>query len=259
MDSANPPTPPVPEVPMEEDYVLRAQIAVTEFTLRYWKYGGYVVLGVLVVAFGYGAWDSYTHKAAQEQFASIAAIDYKMPKPDKMAEYGLGPADDPADAARMADLAEGAKRYEAVAAASGGSARTLAWLKAAEAWTRAGKSDEAQAAVAHAGEGKGTNVAAFAADIQQFGALADAGKAEEAEAHLREMSSRYSGFFAEEALIRLSSYELEVGKADAALATFKEITTRFPTSADAAALGELAGRLGQAAPAAAKPDAAAKE
>lgn len=249
VDTPKPPVAPSPPPLVEdEDYVMRAQIALTEFTLRYWKYGFYAIGVVLVVALGWEGWQRWRHSAAQEQYGAIADIDFRMPQIDQMATYGLAPKDDPSDTVRTANLEEGARRYQKVAESASGSARTMAWLKAEDAWTRAGKVDEARAAAAHAAEAGGSDAVAFAADTAAVRSLIDQGKADEAEATLRAMSARYSGFFAETSLMRLASLQLDGGKADAAAATYGEIETRFPTSHDLVALGELAARLGKPAP-----------
>lgn len=250
MDSPKPPSsaPPPPPLAEDEDYVLRAQMAFTEFVLRYWKYGGYALGLVLLGSLVYGGYSSWAQSQAREQFGAIADIDHRMPTLDQMALYGITPKDDPTDAARMATLEEGARRYQKLAESYSGNAAVLAWLKAEDAWARAGKVDEARAAAARAGQSGGKDAGAFAGDTAAVRSLVDQGKADEAEAMLRAMSGRYSGFFAEQALIRLAGIQLDAGKADAAAATYAEIETRFPTSTDITALGELAQRLGKPAP-----------
>lgn len=241
------PTPP-PEAREDEDYVFRAQIALTEFGLRYWKYAGYLVGGALLIAAVWGGYDSYSRGRAEAAFAKISSIDFLMPKIDQMAMYGLGPKDDPKDAARMSDLEEGARRYEAVAKEASGSAAAIAWLKAADAWTRAGKNDAAIAAHAAAGTTGGGELTTFVADSVRVGDLVDAGKSADAEALLRDMSGRYSGFFAEESLIQLANLQADEERLVEAKATYLEITGRFATSNDLAGLSVLAARLGQSVP-----------
>lgn len=246
-----PPTPsPAPDV--EQDYVLRAQIATTEFFLKYGKYGGYLVGAILLGAFGYSSWNTWRHSVWEEQYGAISAIDYKMPKRQSF-EAGQGQEmvlpDDTTDETLMANLAEGARRYEAVAAESTGTAQRVAWLKATEAWRRAGKPEEAATAATSGAVGAGTDAISYAADAQKFAALADAGKADDAEAQLRAMAGRYDGFFAEQALMRLTAYQLDREKRTEAEATFTELTTRFPTSFSADELGAVAERLGKTLPA----------
>ncbi len=243
--AAAPPPPPALE---EQDYVLQAQMAFTEFVFRYWKYGGYALGAILLGSLVYGGYTSWMQGRAEDRFGAIADIDHRMPQIDQMAMYGLGPTDDPADATRTANLEEGARRYEGLAKEYSGSAAVVAWLRAEQAWTRAGKPDAAREAAAKAAAVGGKDAVAFAADTRAVAALVDTGKGDDAEAKLREMSGRYSGFFAEQALIRLAGVQLDAGKADAAAATYAEIETRFPTSLDIVALGELAQRLGKPAP-----------
>jgi hypothetical protein len=232
----------------DQDYVFRAQIALTEALAKYGKYFSLVVVGVLVAALAWGLYSNWAEKSRKADFEKIAAIDYLMPEPDPMSMYGLAPADDPNDTTRMANLAEGARRYEAAAAELSGTAATLARLRAMEAWTRAGKTEEASAAAARL-SASGTTLADFVADTTRVRALLDAQKGDEAEAALREMSSRYSDFYAEQSLIRLANVQVGAGKMEAAVTTFAEIQKRFPTTTDFTALSELAGRLGQKAPA----------
>ncbi len=75
-DSPPPSPTPSPEAQADEDYIFRAQIALTEFGLRYWKYAGYLVGGVLLVAATWGGYNSYRLGRAEEEFAKISAIDF---------------------------------------------------------------------------------------------------------------------------------------------------------------------------------------
>lgn len=256
-----PPAAPTAEASEDQDYVFRAQIALTEFGLRYWRYAGYLVGGVLVGSLIWGGWGSYRQGQAEDNFAQIAAIDFRMPKVVRRPMDGLPLKDDPTDAARMSDLEEGARRYEAIAKEVSGAAATLAWLKAGEAWVRAGKLDSAQAAHVAAAAPGGNDLVAYVADSVRVGDLIEGSKGPEAEVMLREMAARYSGFFAEETLIRLANLQVDHDKFDDAKLTFGEIGTRFPVSGDPAAVAGLAGRLGQppssAAPSASDPAAGA--
>ncbi len=243
-----PPAAPTAEASEDQDYVFRAQVALTEFGLRYWRYAGYLVGGVLAGALAWGAWGSYRQGKAEDDFAKIAAIDFRMPKLLLRPTDGMPLKDDPTDAARMSDLEEGARRYEAIAKDVSGTASTLAWLKAGETWVRAGKLDAAQGAHVAAAAAGGSDLSAFVADSVRVGDLIDGSKGPEAEGVLREMSARYSGFFAEETLIRLANLQVDQDKLADAKLTLGEIGTRFPVSADPAAVAALAGRLGQTPP-----------
>ncbi len=248
-DDPNKPLPhPEPPESQDEDYVVKAQMAFSEFILGHWHYFGYALGLVLVGSAAYGVWSSWAAGRAKDQYGAIAEIDYRMPAVDQMAMFGMTPKDDPADTERTATLEEGARRYEALGASNSGDAAVVAWLKAEEAWTRAGKPDAAKAAGEKASAAGGKSVISFAADTSAVRALSDAGKQDEAEARLRDMAGRYSGFFAEQSLIRLAGVQLDGGKADAAATTYTEIETRFPKSGDVASLGALASRLGKPKP-----------
>jgi hypothetical protein len=244
LPTAAPPTQP----PEDQDYVFRAQVALSEAALTYGKYLGVVVGLVLLGSFAWGAYGNWSESKRKADFEKIAAIDFLMPEPDQMSLYGLAPKDDPNDATRMGNLAEGARRYEAAASELSGTAALVGWLRAADAWQRAGKPEESRAAALKAG-GKGTGLADFVGDTARVRALIDGGKPDDAEAALREMAGRYTGFFAEQSLIRLANLQLGLGKKEAAAATYMETTTRFPATADLTSLSELAARLGKAAPA----------
>lgn len=242
------PSAPPPPVAEDQDYVFRAQVALSEAGLKYGKYLGLVVVLVLLGSLAWGGYGSWTENKEKAAFEKIAAIDFLMPEPSEMSLYGLAPKDDPADATRMSNLEEGARRYEAAAAELAGTAQVLAWLRASEAWERAGKTEESRAAALKA-SGGGTGLADFVGDTARVRVLVDGGKSDEAEATLREMAGRYTDFFAEQSLIRLANLQVGLGKADAAGATYTEVTTRFPTTFDLVSLSALAVRLGKAAPA----------
>ncbi len=236
----------------DQDYLFRAQVAGTEFILRYWKYGVYAVGGVLVAAFAWGTYDSWSTQRREDQFGAVAAVAYKMPAVDQMALYGLAPKDDPADTARTANLLEGAKRFLAAAASSNGSAAVYAYLEAADAFTRVGDVPAARKAIEAAVGVGAPDLAQFPADAQWATILANEGAHTEAEAFLRGMAGRYTGFFAQEALLRLASLQVDQGKLAEAKTTIDELYTRFPSPSRPESVASLAARVGSTpAPAAA--------
>jgi tetratricopeptide (TPR) repeat protein len=228
--------------PPEQDALFRAQMAVSDFVLGYWKYAVYAVGVVLLGALVYGGLTSWTRGRAEEEYAAISRIDFRMPKVDQMARYGLSPMDDPNDAQRMSDLQEGARRYEAAAAESKEAASVYAWLKAADAWKRAGKDAEALAATQKAAAVDAKDLPGFTAQSAYAAALLDAGKTDEAFAVLTAASTRFDGLFAEEALLQLAAAQLDAGKTDDARKSLETFKTRFPTSPRAARVAALESR-----------------
>jgi predicted negative regulator of RcsB-dependent stress response len=232
------PPPAAPEAaPVEQDALFRLQMAISDFVLGNWKYGGYALLAVLVVALAYGGWTSLQSSRAQAQYSAIAAIDFKMPKVDPTKP-------DTDDPTRVANIQEGAKRFAAAAEDAKGAAAVYGWLKSAEAWQRIGKKDEAIAAIQKATAVGEKDLPGFTADAALAAALLDAGKTDEAIAQYSAMTTKYSGFFAEQSMLRLATTQVDAGKKDDAKATITQFTTNYPNSQLLPAMAELSARMG---------------
>lgn len=214
----------------EEDALFKLQVSVSEFFISNVKYLGYLAGVVLLGALVYGVYTEWTTSRAEEDYAAIAAIDYKMPKVDQMAQMGLAPMDDPADTSRLANVEEGARRYRAAAQSASGSAAVFGYLRAAEAWKRVNKPDEALADLKAANDLGQTDLPGYAAAVGYATALSSANRLEEAITVLREESVKEKGIFAEEALIALAQLQLDAGKATEAQNVISEFQTRFPDS-----------------------------
>lgn len=242
------PIPPAAEAPAgepaDQDVLFRLQMAASDFLLGHWQIGAWALLGIVVIAGVYGGVTSFRTSQMQEDYAAIAAIDFKMPKIDQMAQYGLAPIDDPSDTARLANVEAGADRYLAAADDARGAAAVYGYLKAADAYTRVGKKEQALAALQKASDLKAGDMPGFTADAALASALIDAGQGDRALALYREMVGRYAGFFSEQSLYRLASAQLDAGRTDDARATIQEFTTLFPGSPRAADWAELTSRAG---------------
>ena len=235
-----------PEAPQEVDALFKLQVTVSEFFIANVKYLGYAVGAALLVALVYGVWAEWRTSRADADYAAIAAIDYKMPKLDQMAQMGLAPMDDPSDTARLKNVEEGARRYRAAAAAARGSAAILGYMRAADAWDRVNKPDEALADLKAAWDLGQPDLPGYAAASKYATRLAGAGKTEEAIAVLREESVREKGLFAEEALIELAQLYVDAGRVDEAKNVVSEFQTRFPDSPRTARLAALSAGAGAA-------------
>lgn len=229
--------------PVEQDVLFRLQMAASDFVLGNAKYAGYLVGALLAGSLIYGGVTSYLTSRREEEFAAIARIDFKMPKVDDMARFGLAPMDDTTDTARMANVEEGAKRYQAQAESAHGAPAVYAYLKAAEAWRRVGKTTESFAALEAASKLEAGDLPGFAADAAYAGALVEAQRTEEALGHYRIMAGRYSGFYAERSLILLASAQADAGKKDDAKLVVKEFQDRFPQSPRAAEMAAIDARV----------------
>lgn len=236
--------PAAPESMEEQDVLFRAQMGVAHIVLGYWRHALAVVGVVLLVALIYGLVGDYRKGKQEEWQASIASVDVDLPPPDPLAQYGLGPMDDPNDAEKMGKLAESAKAYEAVAEGANGAAAILALLRAAETWERAGKLDESEAALRKADGMHGEGALGWAARASLANRLATRGDVDGAAALFRETANG-QGFYAERALYELGNLYASAGRREDAGKAFEEFTGRFADStlADevAAARGQLVG------------------
>ncbi len=227
------------------DYVFRLQVALTNFTAKNGRFmaglAGAGLAGVLV----WGLWNVWTERSAAAEFGAIAAIDYRMPKlcpagsheetgfcfSDENSRSLTGVAgDDLSDAGRKADLEEGARRFEAAAKDASGSAAVYGYLKAADAWRRAGNKDSQVAALKSAYAVGGGDMPGWTAGNAYATALIDAGKSDEALGVYRQLAGKTQGFYAQEALLTLASAQIDLGKNDDAKQTLTEFKTRFPAA-----------------------------
>ena len=233
MAESKPPNPP-PQggeaAPPEKDSLFRIQMALSDVVLGYWRHFAYAIGVLLLCVLAYGAYDAVMVSRAKEEFRAVADIDWRMPKVDDMAKYGFAPLDDPNDAKRMSDLAEGASRYGTVAADAHGAAAVMAWMRSADAWSRAGNTGEARAALEKASALRVGGLPGFSADAACAAARADVGDTEGAMTLYRDMAGRYEGFLAEESLLKLARAQMDAGKTDDAKRTIDEFRTRFPDS-----------------------------
>lgn len=231
------------------DYLFRLQLAISSFFSTNSRYLGYLAGAGLAGVLVWGLWEVWQERSANEAYGAIATIDYKMPKPDPMSRYGLAPADDPNDAGRMADLKQGAKLFEDAARGSSGSAAAYAYLKAADAWERAGDTDARLAALKAGYAAGGGDLPTWSLGAAYAGALSDAGRAEEALGVYREIAGKTQGFYAQQALMALAGAQIDLGKNDDARATIQEFKTRFP-NASPERVAALEVRTGQPTPSA---------
>ncbi len=224
-DGATPASP-----PQETDTLFRLQMAASDFILGNVKYVGAAVGVLLLATLVYGLTASWLSSREAEEFAAIAAVDHKMPKVDPLAQFGLAAMDDKTDAARMANVEEGARRYLAAGEESHGAAAVYAYLKAAETFARVDKKNERTAALEKASQVGAKDLAGYTADAALAGAWIDAGRVDDALGLYRDMAGRLQGFYAERSLILLAEAQVAAGKSTEARLVIDEFKLRFPTS-----------------------------
>lgn len=232
------------QAPVEQDHLFRLQMAVSDFVLGNARYFGALLGLVLLVALVYGGVTSFLDARASDEFAAIARIDHKMPAVEPAARMGLVPMDDKSDTQRMANVEEGARRYQALAETSHGAAAVLGYLKAADAWARVGKSTERVAALERASAVGAKGLPGYAADAAYAAALVDAGRTDDALKLHRDMVGRQEGFLAEASLLLLVRAQISAGRDADARLTVDEFKARFPQSPRLAEMDSLAQRIG---------------
>ena len=172
----------------------------------------------------------------------IADIDRKMPQESPLVQFGLQAAE--TDAATLAQVAEGARRYEAVAQTAEGAGAAIAWARAGDAWQRVDDSEKAQAAYgsAHAlsvGGLVGWSVGSAYANLQ-----ADAGDIDGAVATLKGISTQVAGLPAEQALFTAGLILEDADRHAESLAIFQSFTQTYPNSTLAVEVARAQRRVG---------------
>lgn len=236
----------VPEIgdPSEgdTDFLFRTQMGVYNFFAGYWKQ----LLGLLgiflLIALGASLYLDYSRDQQRALQAQIAEIERKMPQPDPMALMLGQPADDPNDEDRMANLQEGARRYEAVAQAGSGTGGVMAWLYAADAWKRAGDTERMTAALQQAHDAGATGSVGWSAAARLANAKATAGDVDGAVSLLEGFSSG-EGFVAQHASLEMGLMLEAAGRAEEASTKLQGLMERFPDSPLAPQVAEALRRI----------------
>jgi tetratricopeptide (TPR) repeat protein len=227
----------------DEDVLFKAQMGIYQFFATWWKHM-LGALGIFLVGtLGYSLIHDHLREVQRDLHAQIDEIDRRMPAPDPLAAFGMAPMDDPEDATRMANLREGAKRYEAVASEGQGPAEVMAWLKAAEAWKRAGDTEARLRALQSAVDADASGILGWSAASQLAHAKAETGDVAGAAEILTGVSRSASGVIAEKALLDLGLIYESAERADEATRTLEDFTTRFPESPLSSQAAEALSRL----------------
>jgi len=224
----------------EVDVLFRTQMAITNFLLGYWKHLLGLTAVLLAVVYGYSSMLESTRIEQRVQQAEMARVALEVPEPDPLFRMGLGPMDDPNDEERIQALRTSALSYQKVAEGGSGTGQVMAWIEAAETWTRAGEPDKAAAAydAAHALQAPGILGWTAAAGVAVN--KANAGDVEGAAAIFRQFADTSEGYVAERALFELGMLYEAHAKVSESQAAYQEFGEKYPTS-------ELAPRVAEAA------------
>ncbi len=235
----------------DADALFKAQMALADVGLKYWKHAFGVILLVLAGVFVRGQWTEHVAESNRASFSSIAKVDRAVPDAFTMGPNG---PETLTDADATARLVKAADEYVVIAGRANGASAVEAWLKAADAYRRVGDSGKQLSALTAAASLEAEGAVAYGADLAYARALVATGKVDEAMAHLRTTAGAMTGFYGEQALLELARVQVDADKKDDARRTLDEFKARFGASKDAVAVKALESRL--AGPASGGPPAA---
>jgi predicted negative regulator of RcsB-dependent stress response len=234
----------------ETDHLLKAQMAVADVFLAYWKHLFGAVLALLAGVFLVGQWSDHQKGVQRESYDALAAIDRT-----------LQPATPEAVPPTPEALRQAAEQFEGVAKGASGPVAAEAWMKAAVAWREVGDKERHLAALGAASALELEGALAYGTRMAHAQALLGAGRTDEGLTALRAHAGTFTGFYAEQALLTLVRAQADANREADARQTLNEFKLRFGAQAQAASVKELETRLGIAtateAPAAGAPAAGA--
>jgi hypothetical protein len=219
----------VPFPDHEEDVLFKTQMRVLNALLGHWKIGLAIVGVVLLSVLVFGEYDSYIVNQQRGYQGQIADIDRRMPEAGP-AERFLGGAGEGLTPEVKANVEEGARRYEAVAANAVGTGATMAWIRAGGAWERAGDQDKARKAFEGAHAVGSTGVVGWSAANQFSAAQAGAGDADGAIATLKSLSGKVTGLMAAQIEMGIATTLEDAGRTSESKAAFEAFLVAHPQS-----------------------------
>jgi len=190
------------------------------------------------VTLAIGLYTSWNTNRLKESALLIDEVDRRMPQPSEMTQMGLAPLDDLNDSQHVANLREGAGRYEAAAEAGASGIGQTGWIKAGDTWARVGEEESAAAAYENALGAPG--VIGFAARNNLAKRAQAAGDAQTAADHWAEVARTDQGYLAQTALVNTVRTWEKAGDAEKAKAAAQDFLVRFPDSPLAGDLSDYA-------------------
>ena len=235
---------PVPFPDHEEDMLFKTQMKVLNLLLGHWKKGLAVISAVLLVVLVVGEFSAYKTDEQRDIQAEIADIDRRMPKESPAVAFGIEAPDTSPE--MKANLEEGARRYEKVASGAVGTGSVMAWLKAGEAWKRAGDTEKAQAAYGKAHGVGATGTVGWSAASQYANTQAVAGDVDGAVATLGSLENKVFGLAAEQAKLTAAFLLEDAGRTAESQAALQSFVTKYPNSQLLEQAQDALARLGNA-------------
>ena len=219
---------PLPGEEEDVDYLFKAQMGAYKLFMSKWKQGLGVIGVILVVALVYGLGSSWYEGRLKDGSQAIDEVDRRMPEASQAAQMGLAPLDDLGDSQHVANLREGAARYEAAAETGIGGIAASGWIKAGDTWTRVGETESAAAAYERAVDADG--VIRWAARNSLAKQAEAAGDTQAAADHWAAVAAVDQGYLAQVALVSTTKAWERAGDGDKAKAAAQQLLVRFPDS-----------------------------
>ena len=219
---------PVPFPDHEEDVLFKTQMRVLNLLLGHWKKGLAIVGIALLAVLFVGEYAALQTDQQRDIQAKIADIDRRMPKESPAVAFGLQPADDSAET--IANIEEGARRYEAVGKESLGAGGVMAWIKSGSAWERAGNIEKAKNAYAQAHAIGAGGTVGWSAASQYASFQADAGDIDGAIATLGSIETKVSGLELEQSKFTAALLLEDAGRSSESQALLTDFVVTYPKS-----------------------------
>lgn len=204
----------------------RAEMAVQNFFLGYWRHMLAIVAVGLIGVLLYGTWQNNVERNQRFATERVAAVEKELPAPipqlPMMKEAG-GPGLD------NAVLVSSAKTLDTIGDEEGGVASVEAWLKAAELYRLAGVPADQRRVLDKAAAG--SRGALHFAAVSALGNLDLAeGQNDIAVERFKGLATNFDGFLGQQAQLDLGSVYEYLGKKDEAQKVYEEFVVRWPDS-----------------------------
>jgi len=173
----------------ERDVLFIARMGIYDLFMKNWRYLVVAAGIVLVIALINGILESRTRAQQRNTHQQIAAVLSEVPAPDPRSNYGLAPADNPNDSARIAGLKEAAAELENIAKSASGLGEAMALQQAASLWKRAGERSQEQRVLKSASELKLSALVRDGIKLQLANSLFDSTEYEQAAALYSELAT----------------------------------------------------------------------
>ncbi|MGC6493559.1 MAG: hypothetical protein ACON5B_12030 [Myxococcota bacterium] len=211
----------------------RAEMAVTDFVMRYAVQLGAVVGVALLGTLMWGVWDSYNLTAQQNASSEISQILRELDTPAQQLSMQRAMGQE----VETDGISSTAQSLEAAADGMGYPANAEALLQAAELHRLAGSADAQRAALTKA-SALSSGMLAFAAEGGLASLDMQAGDADAAIGRWQAFTSSSDTFLAREATRELARTLVLAGKADQAVNAFDNYLNTWPDAADAETVRE---------------------